>query len=85
MFLKNVYLTNILLNIKIKDLPSPPLYHKCNFEFLQFEYELKDLIGIANENTDLQKGITDSSVKSILDQPNSESRLKKSPMVWFAV
>jgi len=54
-----------------------PSCHKCNFEFSQVEHELRDLIGIANENDDLQKGITQSSVKSILVQPNSDSRLRK--------
>ncbi len=54
-----------------------PSCHKCNFEFSHVEHELRDLIGIANDKDDLQKGITKSSVKSILDQPNSESRLRK--------
>jgi ribosomal small subunit protein bTHX len=54
-----------------------PSCHKCNFEFSQVEHELRDLIGIANEKDDKQKGITKSSVKSILDKPNSESILRK--------
>lgn len=54
-----------------------PACNKCNFEFSQVEQELRNLIGIANENDDLQMAITESSVKSILGQKNGEKRLIK--------
>jgi len=54
-----------------------PSCHKCNFEFSQVEQELRDLIGIANENGGLQKKITENSVQSILNHSNSSARLRK--------
>lgn len=54
-----------------------PSCHKCNFEFSQVEHELRDLIGIANDKNELQKIITESSIKSILEQPDGEERLRK--------
>jgi hypothetical protein len=48
--------------------------HKCNFDFSQNEQELRDLIGIANENEVKQEQITKSAVKNIISKNDGLDR-----------
>ena len=52
-----------------------PCCHKCNLEFSKNEQELRNLIGIANENDEMQDAITQSAVKSILSKKDYEKGL----------
>ncbi len=52
-----------------------PCCHKCNLEFSKNEQELRNLIGIANENDEMQDAITQSAVKSILSKKDYEKEL----------
>lgn len=57
-----------------------PCCHKCNLEFSKNEQELRNLIGIANENDEMQDAITQSAVKSIL----SKKTTKRDYLLIFA-
>ncbi|MCL2650770.1 MAG: 30S ribosomal protein THX [Candidatus Azobacteroides sp.] len=49
-----------------------PVCHKCNFELSQNEQELRDLIGIANDNDLQQSKLTESAVENILSINNAQ-------------
>jgi ribosomal small subunit protein bTHX len=51
-----------------------PSCHKCNLEFSLNEQELRDLIGVANENDDRQGQITKSAVKNIMSKNDGLER-----------
>jgi ribosomal small subunit protein bTHX len=52
-----------------------PACRKCNEEFSVVEGDLRDLIGIANENDNLQEKITESAVRNILSKKEGKERL----------
>lgn len=54
-----------------------PACRKCNEELSNYEAELRDFIGVANENDAKQESITKNAVKNILSKSDGNKRLRK--------
>lgn len=52
-----------------------PSCRKCNDDFAKIESDLRDLIGVANDNNEKQQELTRKGVKSIFNKSNWKERL----------
>jgi ribosomal protein L30 len=53
-----------------------PACHKCNTNFSQNEQELRNYIGVINDNNEAQRKITESTVKDLFKSGNQERLVK---------
>ncbi len=58
-----------------KNIVTVPACYSCNQKYAKTDHEIRDAIGIANEQDEKQNKLTDKSIRSILRKPDKLYRL----------